>query len=471
MNAQIGADSVNGARITPTGLALLLVGLLMLAAWIWLPWIHQPERGATLARVIAAERSANELGIQRQGLSLPPIAAVVALGAALWGMLTPRLSRALSLVMLVAGLLGLVYHLTFFLDLAASDATDLLPGMGSAFWLTLAAALVLMVQFALPRRVIPGYEIGKVLGNQESVLALGILTLVIVVGVLNPRYVADRNISEILQGNAYIAVAAIGVSMVIISGNIDISVGSLIGVLGIISGAMVVAGYPVWLSWLTPLVLGALVGALIGFLVAWLHIPSIIVTLGMLSILKGGLLLFTNAEWITGMPVEYGLSQQKPLGIPMGVYIMLALTLVAAWWLRNNATGRAIYAVGGNAEAARLSGISERRIVMSVFIINGVFVGIASVMFATQLQVIQATVPPNLELVIITASVVGGVSILGGTGTVIGSTLAAILLNTIRSAMVFINVSPFWLQAVQGVLILVTVLVDILRRRRQLIQG
>ena len=385
-------------------------------------------------------------------------------------MLAPRLSRALSLVMLVAGLLGLVYHLTFFLDLAASDATDLLSTMGSAFWLTLAAALVLMLQFALPRRVVAGYEIGKVLGNQESVLALGILTLVIVVGVLNPRYVADRNISEILQGNAYIAVAAIGVSMVIISGNIDISVGSLIGVLGIISGAMVVAGYPVWLSWLTPLVLGALVGALIGFLVAWLHIPSIIVTLGMLSILKGGLLLFTNAEWITGMPVEYGLSQQKPLGIPMGVYIMLALTLVAAWWLRNNATGRAIYAVGGNAEAARLSGISERRIVMSVFIINGVFVGIASVMFATQLQVIQATVPPNLELVIITASVVGGVSILGGTGTVIGSTLAAILLNTIRSAMVFINVSPFWLQAVQGVLILVTVLVDILRRRRQLIQ-
>ena len=152
----------------------------------------------------------------------------------------------------------------------------------------------------------------------------------------------------------------------------------------------------------------------------------------------------------------------------MGIFIMLVLTLLAAWWLRNSATGRAIYAVGGNAEAARLSGISERRTIMTVFIINGVFVGIASVMFATQLQVIQATVPPNLELVIITASVVGGVSILGGTGTVIGSTLAAILLNTIRSAMVFINVSPFWLQAVQGVLILVTVLVDILRRRRQL---
>ena len=157
----------------------------------------------------------------------------------------------------------------------------------------------------------------------------------------------------------------------------------------------------------------------------------------------------------------------RPLGVPMGVYIMVVLTILAALWLRYSTTGRSIYAVGGNAEAARLSGISERGIIMRVFMLNGVFVGISSVMFATQLSVIQATVPPNLELVIITASVVGGVSILGGSGTVIGSTLAAILLNTIRSAMIFINVSPFWLQAVQGVLILVTVLVDILRRRRQ----
>ncbi|MCY4525201.1 MAG: ABC transporter permease [Anaerolineaceae bacterium] len=468
MNGKSETGVVALQRFTPVRLALLVTSLVMLLAWAVLPWIHQPEMGPTLARVIAAERAANELDIQRQGLSLPPLAALVALGAAIWSMVAPRLSRALALVMLVGGLLGLVYHVTFFLDLAESGRNGLLSSMGAGFWLTLLAGALLMLQFALPRKVVPGHEISKVLGHQESVLALGILALVIAVGLLNPRYVADRNISEILQGNAYIAVAAIGVSMVIISGNIDISVGSLIGVLGIISGAMVVAGYPVWLSWLTPLVLGALVGGLIGFLVAWLRIPSIIVTLGMLSILKGGLLLFTNAEWITGMPAEYALSQQKPLGIPMGVYIMLVLTLIAAWWLRNSATGRAIYAVGGNAEAARLSGISERRIIMSVFIINGVFVGVASVMFATQLQVIQATVPPNLELVIITASVVGGVSILGGTGTVIGSTLAAILLNTIRSAMVFINVSPFWLQAVQGVLILVTVLVDILRRRRQL---
>jgi ribose/xylose/arabinose/galactoside ABC-type transport system permease subunit len=291
--------------------------------------------------------------------------------------------------------------------------------------------------------------------------------LLIVVGLLNIRFIADRNIADILQGNAYIAVAAIGMSMVIISGNIDISVGSLIGVLATISGMMVVSGYPVWLSWLAPLLIGALVGAFNGFLVAYMRIPSIIVTLGMLSILKGGLIFVTGGTRITGMPPEYSLAQMRPLDIPMPVIIMIALTALVAYWLRYSPAGRSIYAVGGNREAARLSGINDRGVVMQVFILNGVFVGIASVMYATQLSVIQATVPPNLELSIITAAVVGGVSILGGTGTVIGAALAAVLLNMIRSAMVFINVSPFWLQAVQGILILVTVLVDIVRRRRQ----
>ena len=135
--------------------------------------------------------------------------------------------------------------------------------------------------------------------------------------------------------------------------------------------------------------------------------------------------------------------------------------------MKYNAVGRSIYAVGGNREAARLSGISEKKVIMQVFTIHGVFVGVASVLFATQLSVIQTAVPPNLELTIITASVVGGVSILGGTGTVVGSTLAAILLAAIGSSLIFINLSPYWLRAVQGVLILLTVLADLARRRRQ----
>ena len=307
----------------------------------------------------------------------------------------------------------------------------------------------------------------RLFGSQEMILFLCLIALFVVVGAINPRYIAERNLSSIFLGNAYIAVAAIGMSMVIISGNIDISVGSLIGVLATISGSLAVNGYPIIVSWLVPLVVGSCVTAFMGFLVAYMRIPSIVVSLGMLSILKGALISATAGAWITDLPAGYGLAQMRPFGVPMPIYFMVILTIGAALWMRYSVAGRSIYAVGGNAEAARLSGISSKRTIMMVFIIHGVFVGIASVLFATQLSVIQSTVPPNLELTIITASVVGGVSILGGVGTVIGSTLAAILLAAIGSSLIFINVSPYWLRAVQGVLILLTVLADLWRRQRQ----
>lgn len=304
--------------------------------------------------------------------------------------------------------------------------------------------------------------------SQEWLLAGAIVVLFVVVGLINPRFVASRNLQTILLGNAYIAVAAIGMSMVIVSGNIDISVGSLIGVLATVSGSLAVAGVPSVFAWLLPIALGVLVMAAQGAVVAYLGLPSIVVTLGMLSILKGGLISVTNGVWISNLPDSYHLAQWSLFGVvPMPVAFMVVLTVAAAWWMRNTATGRGIYAVGGNAEAARLCGIGRERTVLMVFAIHGMFVGLAAVLFATQLSVIQSTVPPNLELTIITASVVGGVSILGGTGTVIGSTLAAVLIAAIGSSLIFVNLSPFWLRAVQGVLILITVLADIYRRRQR----
>ncbi|WP_407158598.1 ABC transporter permease [Bradyrhizobium sp. STM 3557] len=312
----------------------------------------------------------------------------------------------------------------------------------------------------------------RLFASQEALLAFAIIGIAIVVGLYNPRFLATRNLTDIVLGNAYIAVAAIGMSIVIVSGNIDISVGSLIGVLATISGSLAVAGVPMILVWLAPLVVGVLVMTLQGAVVAYLGIPSIVVTLGMLSILKGGLISVTGGRWISGLPQDFHLADIQVFGIlPMPVLIMVVATTVAALWMRYSASGRAIYATGGNAEAARLCGVSPRRTVMMVFALHGLFAGIAALLFATQLKVIQSTVPPNLELTVITAAVVGGVSILGGVGTVVGSTLAAILIAEIASALVFINVSPYWIRAVQGGLILVTVVADILRRRRHQVGG
>jgi rhamnose transport system permease protein len=312
----------------------------------------------------------------------------------------------------------------------------------------------------------------RLFASQEALLAFAIIGVAILVGLYNPRFLATRNLTDIVLGNAYIAVAAVGMSMVIVSGNIDISVGSLIGVLATISGTLAVAGWPMTVVWLTPLVVGVLVMMLQGVVIAYLGIPAIVVTLGMLSILKGGLISVTGGRWITDLPQGFHLADVELFGLlPMPVLITLAATVLAALWMRYSANGRAIYATGGNPEAARLCGVSPRRTVMMVFALHGLFAGIAALLFATQLKVIQSTVPPNLELTVITAAVVGGVSILGGVGTVIGSTLAAILIAEIASALVFINVSPYWIHAVQGALILVTVIADILRRRRGTVGG
>ncbi|WP_245367196.1 ABC transporter permease [Neorhizobium galegae] len=301
--------------------------------------------------------------------------------------------------------------------------------------------------------------------GQECVIIAAILLLFVAVGLYNPRFLSTSNLTTIFSGNAYIAVAAIGMSMVIITGHIDVSVGALIGVLATISGTLAVSGYPVWVAWGAPILLGMAVNFIVGWLVAFARIPSIVVTLGMMSILRGGLISITGGTWISGLPKAFMIAQWKPFGLPFPIIAMVVLTLLAAWWMRNFPFGRSLYAVGGNPEAAKATGISSERRVLAVFVIHGAIAGIATILFATQLQVIQSTVPPNLELTVITAAVIGGVSILGGSGTVIGSTLAAILFAAIGSALIFVNVSAYWLRAVIGGLILITVLADMIRRR------
>ncbi|MGN6307839.1 MAG: ABC transporter permease [Mesorhizobium sp.] len=302
--------------------------------------------------------------------------------------------------------------------------------------------------------------------GQELIVLSAIIVLFVAVTAINPRFISANNLTSIFSGNAYIAVAAIGMAMVIITGNIDVSIGALIGVLATISGTLAVAGYPIWVAWFFPVLVGMAINGLIGILVAYFRIPSIVVTLGALSILRGGLISVTGGTWISDLPPAFLIAQQKWFGLPVPLVAMIVLTVLAALWMRYSAFGRSLYAVGGNPEAAVATGIPIERRIVAVFILNGFFAGLATILFATQLQVIQSTVPPNLELTIIMAAVIGGVSILGGSGTVIGSTLAAILFATIGSALIFVNVSAYWLRAVIGLLILATVLADMLRRRR-----
>lgn len=307
--------------------------------------------------------------------------------------------------------------------------------------------------------------------GHEILVALAILVLLIGVGLYNPRFLSARNLTSIFSGNAYIAVAAIGMTMVIIIREIDLSVGALIGVLATISGTLAVSDAPVWMAWIVPVLCGIAINAVTGLLVAYAGIPSIVVTLGMMAILQGGLISVTGGGWISNLPQGYRIAQMQLAGLPMPLVWAIVLTILAGLWMRLTPFGRSLYLIGGNAEAARAVGLPVRRRIVAVFMIHGAFAGLATLLFATQLQVIQSTTPPNLELIVITAAVIGGVSILGGTGTVFGSSLAAVLFAAIGSALIFVNVSAYWLRAFIGVLILLTVMADMIRRNRERNQG
>lgn len=305
--------------------------------------------------------------------------------------------------------------------------------------------------------------------QQEGVVAAAIVVLSLLIGLQNPSFFAADNLTDILVNSSFVAIAAVGMTMVIVSGGIDISIGSILGVCATVAGTLAQNGTPVVLAFLAAIAVGALLGAINGALIAFANIPPIVTTLGTLSILRGALILVTKGQWITDLPPEFFISQKQfNIGgvLPIPVLAMLLAVAIGWFWMRYTTAGRTLYAVGGNSEAAQLAGINTRAVTLHVYTLNGLLVGVAAVLYAARFTSIQANAGLGFELGAITAAVVGGVSILGGSGSVVGALLGALLINVISTGAVFLKISPFWLQTVQGGLILLTVLVDVLRRRR-----
>ena len=304
------------------------------------------------------------------------------------------------------------------------------------------------------------------LNQQETVLVAAFGLIFCGVTALNPGFAAPSNLIDILYNSGYIAVAAVGMTMVILCGHIDISIDAALGLCATVAGQLAVHQVPMPIVVGCTILVGGAIGLINGCLISFGRIPAIVTTLGMASILKGGLLLVTGGKWIHGdLPPGFHLSRESILGMPVPILSLLIFGIIFSIWLKFFASGRELYAVGGNAEAARLSGISERGVTLRVFVLNGLLVGVAAVLYATNFTVIQANVAPGFALTVITSVVIGGVSILGGTGTIVGAMLGAVLLQTIGTALVFLHIRAEWFQTVQGSLILLTILLDVFRRR------
>ena len=319
----------------------------------------------------------------------------------------------------------------------------------------------------------------RLLLRREASLACLLGLVIAVVTVANPAFLSLRNIRDLLVNAAPVLIVACGVSLVVLTGEIDISVGSLLGLLGALLGILASTshlGWPVPLAVLAVLGAGAAVGCLNGLLVAVAGVPSIIVTLGMLTVLRAATEWLMGGEWVADLPSGLRfLGTGAVAGVPVCVWCAAGVTAAAVVLTRFTPIGRRIYAVGSNARAAQLHGISVVKVKLLVFVLTGLLTGLAAAVSVPQQAVVESGIGRGFELLVVTCVVVGGVSIRGGIGTILGTVLGTFLLTIIRTVLVFLpleQTATYWERAIQGALILAAVVADHLagksRRVREL---
>ena len=301
---------------------------------------------------------------------------------------------------------------------------------------------------------------------RETAVALVLSGLLLILAVVAPGFFSRANLRDLILTNVSVLIASIGMTAVILARQIDISVGSLFACGTVVTGLLAKAALPLPAIFLIVIIFGALLGAINGGLVAYGRIPSIVVTLAVMIILRDSLKWLTDGAWVQGLPNDFqwfGLSQTGGQLLILG--ITLAVWLVGVWGLSNLAAGRAIYAVGSDAEAARLVGLDPRLVTLLVFVLAGSLTGLASLLNSLRFAELQSNAGVGLELRTIAAVVVGGTAVSGGRGTLTGSLLGVALLGVIGTALIYLGIDPSWEKAIQGGIILAAISTDLLIER------
>jgi rhamnose transport system permease protein len=298
---------------------------------------------------------------------------------------------------------------------------------------------------------------------------LGILAalalVVVVTTAVNPRFLSGQSIRDLLLNAAIIALLTVGQTLVVVTRNVDLSVGSVLGLTAFMTGNLFVGrpGLPVVAAVLAGVLVGVVCGAINGAVTAVGKVPSLVVTLGTLYVFRG-----VDYAWAGGRQINAAdlpdslltLGSGRFLGIPYLVAIATVLVAVAAFVLRSYRSGRELYAIGSNPDAAVLAGIPVGRRLFAAFVLSGAVAGLAGVLFTARYGTVDATAGTGFELQVISAVVVGGVAIFGGSGSVVGAALGALLLSTIGSAIVVLRVPSFWQQAIVGALLIGAIALD-----------
>jgi rhamnose transport system permease protein len=307
--------------------------------------------------------------------------------------------------------------------------------------------------------------LNALMGSREASLVLLIAVLTLLTTALNPRFVSPQSLKDLMLNVSIIALLALGQTVIILMRQIDLSISSTVGITAFLSGTLFAnyPGIPSVVVVLIAIFAGLLLGGVNAVLIAWGRIPALITTLGTLYIFRGA-----NYAWVRGRQINavnvpgsfLSIGTSTFVGIPILTWILIVLLVVFSIALRRYRAGREYYAIGSNPTAAVLAGINVSRRLATGFIISGGIAGLAGALWLARFGTVDATAGEGIELAVITSTVVGGVAITGGVGTVAGAVLGALLLSVFSSTLVFLRVPSFWQQAFQGAMLLLSIAVD-----------
>ncbi len=300
----------------------------------------------------------------------------------------------------------------------------------------------------------------KEFARQNPLLML-LAVLAAILSVTTPRFLSPINVINVARQTSYLGIAAVGVSLLMIGGELDMSTGSVAVLSATVAAAAVKHfGLPLPVAILLGLLAGVLSGTVLGYSVIRWQIPSFIASLGLMSIDRGAVLVYTNGNPISGFPPGFDLlATGRIVGVPVPFVIFMTAVVVGEFVLRRTKLGRYAYAIGGNVEAARLAGINVNLVKLTSFIICSLLASISGLMLAALLDSAVPVMAQGMELSAIVATVIGGTSLLGGRGTIVGAVIGAFLIAILQNGMNMMQVSIYWQQIAVGFLLLATVLV------------
>lgn len=314
------------------------------------------------------------------------------------------------------------------------------------------------------RSVLGGF-LGRMLGRESGII-LGFLALCVVFAWLNPAFLRVDNLLDVGLQSSITAVLAIGMTIVIITAGIDLSVGSVLALAAYLTADLMARGVPVLMAILAGLGIGLAGGALNGVLITKGRLPPFIVTLGTMSLLRGFVLVYSQGAPVYGVPREFkAVIAGRLLGVPTPVLLAAGIAILAYLMLKYTPFGQQVIAIGGNEEAARLSGINVHRRLIAVYMLSGLLAGVAALILTARLGAAEPISGTGYELNAIAAAVMGGASLAGGQGSILGTVVGALIMGALQNGLTLNNVPSFYQQVAVGAVIIVAVFVDQWRRK------